>query len=140
MTSQKLFSKWQALAPQVKSLLRITASIMFILAGTMKLLAFPAGMPPNGGTVPVLSQLGIGAVLEISCGTLILLGFFTRPAAFILSGQMALAYFQFHFPNGYWPNMNGGMAAVLYCFIWLYFSASGAGPWSIDEILFRKKI
>jgi putative oxidoreductase len=65
----------------------------------------------------------------------LILGLFTRPVAFILSGEMAVAYFQFHFPHGFLPNTNGGMAAVLYCFLWLYFSAAGAGPWSLDAKL-----
>ncbi len=65
-------------------------------------------------------------------GALLLFGLFTRPVAFLLSGEMAVAYFQFHAPLGFWPNMNGGVAAVLYCFVWLYFSAAGAGPWSLD--------
>jgi putative oxidoreductase len=91
-------------------------------------------MPPNGGTAVLMSQIGIGGILETFGGALLLVGLFTRPVAFILAGEMAVAYFQFHFPQGVWPNMNGGMAAVLYCFVWLYFSASGAGPWSLDAI------
>jgi len=99
---------------------------------TMKLFAFPIGMPPNGGTASLLSQIGIGGILETFGGILILLGLFTRPAAFILAGEMAVAYFQFHFPQNVWPVVNGGISAVLYCFVWLYFSAAGAGPWSLD--------
>jgi putative oxidoreductase len=79
-----------------------------------------------------LSQLWIGGVLELVGGALLLLGLFTRPAAFVLSGMMAVAYFQFHFPHSFWPTLNNGVPAVLYCFIWLYFSAAGAGPWSLD--------
>ena len=118
--------------PLPQSVLRILAALIFILAGTMKLFAFPAGVPPNGSTVPLMSQIGIGALLEVVGGALLLLGLFSRPVAFVLSGEMAVAYFQFHFPQGFWPNINGGMAAVLYCFVWLYFSAAGAGPWSLD--------
>jgi putative oxidoreductase len=110
----------------------MVAAFMFILAGTTKLFAFPAGIPPQGGTIPLMSQLGIGAVLETFGGALLLFGLFTRPVAFLLAGEMAVAYFQFHFPNGFWPVLNGGVPAVLYCFIWFYFSAAGAGPWSID--------
>lgn len=93
----------------------------------MKLFAFPAGMP-NGGTASLLSQIWIGGVLEAFGGALLLVGLFTRPVAFLLSGMMAVAYFQFHAPRGFWPWMNGGVPAALYCFVWLYFSAAGAGP------------
>ena len=127
-----LAAKWSGWAPQLKSLLRIMAAFMFILAGTTKTFAFPAGIPPNGGTVPLMSQVGIGGVLEVVGGFLLLIGLFTRPVAFILSGEMAVAYFQFHFPNSFWPSINNGVAAALYCFLWLYFSAAGAGPWSLD--------
>lgn len=127
-----LAARWQAWSPYLQSLLRIAAAIMFILAGTVKLFAFPIGMPPNGGTVSLMSQIGIGGILETFGGILILFGLFTRPVAFILSGEMAVAYFQFHFPQNVWPVVNGGVSAILYCFLWLYFSAAGAGPWSFD--------
>ena len=132
MNAPNLVAKWSTWGPYLQSVLRIVAALIFILAGTMKLFAFPAGVPPNGGTVPLMSQIGIGALLEVVGGALLLLGLFSRPVAFLLSGEMAVAYFQFHFPQGFWPNMNGGVAAVLYCFVWLYFSAAGAGPWSLD--------
>jgi putative oxidoreductase len=121
----------------MQSLLRIVAAFMFLLAGAMKLFAFPAGVPPNGGTVPLMSQVGLGGTLEVFGGGLMLFGLFTRPVAFLLSGEMAVAYFQFHFPRGIWPVMNGGMDAALYCFVWLYLSAAGAGPWSLDAKLNR---
>lgn len=76
--------------------------------------------------------VGIGGLLEVVGGGLMLVGLFTRPVAFVLSGMMAVAYFQFHAPGGFWPTVNGGVPAVLYCFVWLYFSAAGAGPWSLD--------
>ena len=132
MTEPNLVVRWSSWGPQLQSVLRIVAAFMFMLAGTMKLFAFPAGVPPNGGTVSLISQVGIGAVLEVFGGGLLLVGLFTRPVAFLLSGEMAVAYFQFHFPQGFWPVMNGGVAAALYCFVWLYFSAAGAGPWSLD--------
>lgn len=128
---------WDAWAPRLQSLLRIVAAFMFLQAGTMNLFAFPIGVPPNGGTVKLLSQVGFGAILETVGGALLLLGLFTRPVAFLLSGEMAVAYFQFHFPQGFWPVANGGISAALYCFVWLYFSAAGAGPWSLDA-RFRK--
>lgn len=132
MAVPKILSKWSTMGPQLQSVLRIVAALFFMLTGTMKLFAFPAGIPPNSGTVQLISQIGLGGVLEAFGGALLLLGLFTRPVAFILAGEMAVAYFQFHSPQGFWPMMNGGMAAVIYCFVWLYFSAAGAGPWSLD--------
>jgi len=132
MFTSKIILKWVTLGPRLQSVLRIVAAIMFMLAGSTKLFAFPAGIPPNGGTMTLMSQLGLGATLEVFGGALLLLGLFTRPVAFLLSGEMAVAYFQFHFPQNFWPVMNGGVPAVLYCFLWLYFSAAGAGPWSLD--------
>jgi putative oxidoreductase len=125
-------ARWKRWAPQLQSLLRIVAAFFFMQSGTMKVFAWPMGVPPNGGTVPLMSQAGIGGLLEVVGGALLVLGLFTRPVAFILSGEMAVAYFQFHFPSGFWPVMNQGYAAVLYCFLWLYYSSAGAGPWSLD--------
>ena len=130
--ASNLIAKWSAWGPYLQSVLRIVAGLMFMLPGTMKLFAFPAGVPPHGGTVPLFSQVGVGGVLEVFGGALLALGLFTRPVAFLLSGEMAVAYFQFHFPRGFWPVLNGGMNAALFCFVWLYFSATGAGPWSLD--------
>jgi putative oxidoreductase len=132
MNASNLVSKWATWGPQLQSVLRIVAAFIFMLAGTMKLFAFPAGLPPSGGTAPLMSQVWIGGALEVFGGALLLVGLFTRPAAFLLAGEMAVAYFQFHFPQGFWPTMNGGVSAALYCFVWLYFSAAGAGPWSLD--------
>lgn len=131
-------SRWAALAPQLLSILRIVSALMFLQAGTMKLFGWPIGMP-GGATVSLTSQVGIGGILEAVGGVLLLVGLFTRPAAFILSGEMAVAYFQFHYPQGFWPIVNQGQPAVLYCFIWLYFSAAGPGPWSLDALLRRKR-
>jgi putative oxidoreductase len=127
-----LLSKWATWGPQLRSLLRIVAAAVFVTAGTMKLFAFPAGLPPNGGTAPFPSEIWAGGFLETVGGGLLLLGLFTRPVAFVLSGEMAVAYFQFHSPGGFWPTVNGGVAAVVYCFLWLYVSAAGPGPWSVD--------
>lgn len=132
MIAPNIVAKWSTWAPQLQSVLRIVAAVPFILSGTMKLFAFPAGIPPDGGTVPLMSQIGIGAILEVFGGALLLVGLYTRPVAFLLSGEMAVAYFQFHAPQGFWPTLNGGIPAILYCFIWLYFSAAGAGSWSLD--------
>jgi putative oxidoreductase len=125
-------TSWAAWGPRLQSVLRIVAAFMFMLTGTMKLFAFPVGVPPNGGTVQLISQIGLGGILEVVGGVLLLLGLFTRPVAFLLAGEMAVAYFQFHMPQSFWPTVNGGVSAVLYCFIWLYVSAAGAGPWSLD--------
>lgn len=132
MTAPNIGGSWSSWAPRLQSVLRIVAAFTFMLAGTTKLFAFPSGIPPDGGTVQLMSQIGFGAFLEVVGGGLLLLGLFTRPVAFVLSGEMAVAYFQFHFPQSFWPTINGGVPAALYCFIWLYFSAAGAGPWSID--------
>jgi putative oxidoreductase len=137
--SSGVLSRWASLGPELSSALRIVASFMFITSGTMKLFAFPVGVPPDGGTVPLVSQVGLGGVLEVAGGVLVLVGLFTRPVAFVLSGMMAVAYFQFHAPGGFWPVMNGGIPAVLYCFLFLYYSAAGPGPWSLDAVRGRAR-
>jgi len=134
MTESHRVSLWPAWGTRLQSVLRIVAAFMFLQAGTMKLFAWPMGMPPDGGTAKLMTQIGIGGILEVFGGALLLLGLFTRPVAFILAGEMAVAYFQFHFPKGFWPIENGGVSAALYCFVWLYFSAAGAGPWSLDAM------
>jgi putative oxidoreductase len=137
MATQYIFSRWRSWAPYFQSLLRIVASLMFMMAGTAKLFAFPAGLPSNGGTVKLMSQLGLAGVLETFGGFLLLIGLFTRPIAFLVSGEMAIAFFQVHLPKSPWPTISNGVAPVLYCFIWLYISAAGAGPWSVDAKLRR---
>jgi len=127
MTQPNLAAKWSSGSSYLLSVLRIVSAFMLIPAGTIKLFAYPAGMPPDGGTAPVMSQVWIGGVLEV-------FGVFTRPIALILSGMLAVAYWQFHAPGGFWPTMNGGVPAVLYCFVLLYISAAGAGPWSLDAM------
>ena len=140
MTAPSIATSWSTWGPRLQSVLRIVAASMFMLAGTMKLFAFPAGIPPHGGTVRLMSQIGLGAILETFGGALLVVGLFTRPVAFLLAGEMAVAYFQVHFPQSFWPTMNGGVAAALYCFIWLYFSAVGAGPWSLDAKWRKRKL
>ena len=128
-----LVARYTSCAPLFLSALRVVAAFMFLLAGTSKLFAFPMPMP-QGGSAPLWSQLGVGGVLEVLGGGLLAIGLFTRPVAFILAGEMAVAYFQFHFPKNFWPTVNQGVPAVLYCFVFLYLSAAGAGPWSIDAL------
>jgi len=133
--ARNIFSKWQSLAPYFQSILSIVAALMFMMAGTTKLFAFPAGVPPNGDTVKLMSQLGLAGILKTFGGFLLLIGLFTRPIAFLVSGEMAIAFFQVHFPMSPWPTVSNAVPAVLYCFIWFYFSAAGAGPLSLDAKL-----
>ena len=132
MSKSNSISRWVNFGPQLQSVLRIVAAFLFMQTGTMKLFAWPMGMPPNGSTAEFGTQIWIGGFLEVFGGLLMLIGWFTRPVAFILAGEMAVAYFQFHQPQGFWPVENGGVSAVVYCFLWLYYSAAGAGPWSVD--------
>ncbi len=121
-------------------LLRVVAGLLFLQAGGMKLFDWFGGVPAQfGGHPPILSQTWIGGVLEFYGGAAILLGLFTQPVAFVLSGEMAVAYFQFHQPNGFWPIQNHGEPAVLLCFIFLFLAAHGAGNWSVDALLMRKR-
>jgi putative oxidoreductase len=128
-------------AKQVAGLmLRVVAGLLFLQAGGMKLFDWFGGIPADyGGHPAVMSQTWIGGVLEFYGGTAILLGLFTRPVALILSGEMAVAYFQFHQPNGTWPIQNQGEPAVLLCFIFLFFAAHGAGSWSADGYLAARR-
>ena len=120
-------------------LLRVVAGLLFMHAGAMKHLAWFGGMPGSDGQpAELFTQVGIGGVLEFYGGILIMLGLFTRPVAFLLSGEMAVAYWQFHAPKGMWPIQNHGEAAVLFCFIFLYMAAKGGGEWSLDALLARK--
>jgi uncharacterized membrane protein YphA (DoxX/SURF4 family)/broad specificity phosphatase PhoE len=120
------------MAPKAQSLLRIVAALTFITHGTQKLFGVPALQPRD--PVPLMSQLGAASVLEIVGGTLLVLGLFTRPVAFVLAGEMAVAYFTAHAPRSFWPPLNGGEVAVLFCFTWLFFAAAGPGPWSLDAV------
>lgn len=115
---------------------RIVAAFMFITSGTMKVFGVPA-LPPGQPPIELMSQIGIGGVLEVVGGALIALGLFTRPIAFILCGEMAVAYFQFHAPQAFLPTANGGVPAVMYCFFFLYLMFAGPGSWSLDEVLAR---
>jgi putative oxidoreductase len=118
-------SRWQ---PQLLAVLRIVAALLFLEHGLMKLFHFPAPQMP--GPLPTL--LVVAAVIELVAGVLITLGLFTRLAAFIASGEMAVGYFMSHFPKSFWPGINMGDAAILFCFVFLYIAAAGPGAWSID--------
>lgn len=122
------------LAPYLLSVLRIVTAFIFMQHGAMKLFGFPAPM----GDISLFSLMGLAGALEVFGGLLILIGLFTRPVAFILSGEMAFAYFMAHFPQGFWPVLNHGEAAALYCFIYLYLAAAGGGAWSVDRLIFQR--
>lgn len=134
-----LAARWRSWAPYLLSLLRIIAAFVFIQFGSAKLLAIPAAIMPGGGTAPLTSLPGFAGSLELVGGALLLLGVFTRPVAFLLSGEMAFAYFMGHAPQGFWPVLNQGSPAILFCFIWLYISSAGPGPWSIDALRGRNE-
>lgn len=119
------------------SILRIVAGFLFIVHGTQKLYGFPASLP--GGPVDLMSRAGIAGVIEVVGGALLLLGLLTRLAAFVLAGEMAVAYFLVHAPKGFWPLLNAGELAALYCFLFLYFAAAGGGPISVDAVLARHR-
>ncbi len=115
--------------PRLLSVLRIMTGLQFLEHGTQKVLSFP---PRTGAAPALISMVGFQGCLEIVGGVLIVLGLFTRPAAFILAGDMAAAYFMAHFPRGFFPAANGGDAAILFCFVFLYLAAAGGGIWSLD--------
>jgi len=121
--------------PQLLAILRIVAGLLFLEHGTQKFFAFPAPFPVH----PLPTMLLVAGVIELVGGILITLGLFTRLAAFILSGEMAAAYFIGHFSKGgFWPVVNKGEAAILFCFVFLYICAAGPGAWSHDSIRMRK--
>jgi len=117
--------------PQALAILRIVAGLTFLAHGVIKLFGFPEGAMP--GQQEIASLMGLAGILETVGGLLIILGLFTRPVAFILSGMMAVAYFMAHFPQSPYPAVNGGDAAILFCFVFLYLVTSGPGAWSLDK-------
>src|SRR5258706_3927837 len=123
---------------QTFAILRIIAGIMFAMHGTQKLFGYPP--MPKGMSGPLPPLLMVAGGIELVCGFLIVIGFFTGIAAFIASGEMAAAYFMGHAPHGFWPIENQGELAVLYCVVWLFVAAHGAGIWSVDNALRRKTV
>jgi putative oxidoreductase len=136
--SMTIPGKWHAMLPQFQGILRIVVAATYMTHGTAKLFAWPYAVTPDGSSVALMSQMGLAGVLETFGGALLLLGLFTRPVAFLLSGEMAVAYFQAHFPNSPWPWANNGELPYLFCFIWLFFSAAGAGGLSLDSMRDRR--
>jgi putative oxidoreductase len=122
------YSRW---SPRVLSVLRIVTAFLFMQHGGQKLFGFPA---PSQAAHPLLSLMGVAGVLEFFGGLLLLLGLFSRPVAFLLSGQMAVAYFMVHAPQGFWPLLNRGDLAVLFSFVFLYLAVAGGGSWSVDHL------
>ena len=119
----------QSWAPRMLSVLRIMSALLYIEHGSQKLLGFPAS---ERGPVALFSFYGFAGFLELFGGILLAIGLFTRPVAFVLSGQMAFAYFMAHAPQSFFPANNGGDAAILFCFVFLYLFTAGPGPWSVD--------
>jgi putative oxidoreductase len=131
MSTDSLQIVW---GPRVLSILRIVAALIFFEHGTAKLLGFP----PSSHSPELFSLPWIAGGLELVGGALLIVGLFTRPVAFILSGEMAFAYWMAHAPQSPYPVSNGGDAAILYCFVFLYLAFAGGGPWSLDALLRRK--
>ena len=133
------FSWLSRLQPQIHAILRIVVGLLFMEHGTQKFLSFPPGDMAGMGLA--FNNLGAYAgVIELLCGFLVAIGLFTRPAAFLASGTMAVAYWYAHAPKDFFPVNNMGDAAILYCFVFLYLAAAGAGPWSVDASRTRKTI
>jgi putative oxidoreductase len=136
MTSDSLSTVWAPRAVSVLSILRIFTGLDLLQHGTGKILGFP--MVPSFANVHIGSLAGMGGLIELIGGILFTIGLLTRPVAFILSGFTAAAYFMAHASRGFYPVLNGGELAALYCFVFLYFSFAGAGPWSVDALMGRK--
>lgn len=131
-----MFDRFSAYQPQLLSLLRIVAGLLFVCHGTAKVLGFPA---VEGVPAPGLSLAGLSGPLELIFGVLLVIGLFTRPVAFLAAGFSAVGYWMVHAPNGPFPIINGGELIALYCFVWLYFVAAGPGPWSVDAAMSKRR-
>jgi putative oxidoreductase len=135
MTQQLQVSPYMRYEPVLRSIARIVIGFTFSLHGWQKVFGMFGGI--GGATPPLNTMLGAAGVIETIGGALIILGLFTRPVAFLVAGEMAVGYFRTHAPRGAWPITNGGELAVFYCFFFLWLSAAGAGPWSLDRLLGR---
>jgi putative oxidoreductase len=129
MIDDQLSNVW---APRLLAALRIISALLFLEHGLVKVFGFPAGAAP--GQQPLSSFFGIAGLIETVGGVLLLIGLLTRPVAFLLAGEMAVGYFLVHAPLGFFPAVNGGDAAILFCFVFLYICAAGPGAWSVDEM------
>jgi putative oxidoreductase len=135
-SSDAVFARSGALAslgPVTHAVLRIGAGLLFMQHGAQKLFGLFGGMGPNGGTVALVSQMGLAGVLEFFGGLLVVLGLFTRPVALLLAIEMCVAFFQVHLPQGGFPIQNKGEVPLLFMFVWLFFAGNGAGPASLDS-------
>lgn len=130
-------STLEAWAPRMLAVLRIVAALLFMEHGLMKFFGFPAPLPGGGGSLPLLFK--IAATLETVGSPLLVLGLFTRPVAFLLSGEMAVAYFIAHAPHSFWPILNSGEPPILYCFVFLYLVFAGPGALSLDGLLTKSR-
>jgi putative oxidoreductase len=119
------------------SLLRIVTSLLFLQHGLMKLFDFPGPQPGVPDPLPAL--LLVAGALEVLAGAVLVIGLLVRPAALLCSGEMAFAYFLYHAPKGFWPALNGGDAAVFYCFAFLFLAVAGGGSWSLDALIARRR-
>ncbi|PZQ65050.1 MAG: DoxX family protein [Phenylobacterium zucineum] len=135
MSSTPTYSRF---TPPALTALRVVTGLLFLGHGLVKLAGFPEGAQP--GIVPLASLFGVGAVIEVVTGALVIAGLFTRPAAFIASGQMAVAYFMFHAPSGFYPVLNGGEPAILFSFIFLLLSATGPGAFALDNLRAARRL
>ena len=134
MTGERLEIIW---APRVLSIVRVVSALIFMAHGTQKLLNFPPN-PPGRAPVELFSLYGFAGALEIVGGILLVLGLLTRPVAFVLAGEMAFAYWMGHAPRNIYPILNGGDAAILYCFLFLYLAFAGGGAWSVDRAIWKR--
>ncbi len=134
-TAQSLTTSLDRWAPHVLSIQRIVVALLFLQHGLSKLFSFPQPMVPP----PMFTMIWFAGVIELVGGVLVTLGLFTRVAAFMMSGEMAIGYFLAHAPHGFFPMLNGGNLAILYCFVFLYLVFAGAGPWSLDAVWLRKR-
>ncbi|AEY02032.1 DoxX family protein [Oceanimonas sp. GK1] len=129
---ENVLNAWR---PRVLSLVRMVSAFLFMQHGGQKILGFPA---PARGEFELFSLLGVAGVLELFGGALLLVGLFTRPVAFVLSGLMAFAYFIVHHPQNFWPLNNGGELAIMFCFVFFYLVFAGGGSWSLDRLQGRR--